>query len=317
MSFGVVAAVAGTVGGALISRDAAKDAAKDQVKGGDAAIAEDRRQYDQTREDFAPARETGSQALAAIARGLGLSGYSPPGTTAPLSFEEWQAQNPQPAAQPAGMSPLRTLAGRVTGGRLANPNAADPRAAYDQYVANFRPSAAPPDDNAVPIGEFNRSFTLEDFEKDPGYEFRRDEGRRALEGSAAASGGLFSGATGRRLERYGQDYASGEFSNAYNRFNTDRTTRFNRLATLAGVGQTATGATAAAGANASNNISDTIIGQANARAAGRVGQANAVNDGIQTLGNFYLNSRYGSPIPGSSVKTPPIYNDTSGGGWYG
>lgn len=308
MSFGIV----GAIGGALIGAKGAKDAANTQVKGGDAAIAEDRRQYDQTRTDFAPARETGSQALAAIARGLGLAGYSAPGTTAPLSFEEWQAANPAPA-QP-GL--VQTIAGRVTGGRMANPNAApvDQRAGYDAYVAGFKPSGAPTGDNAVPAGDFARDFTLADFTKDPGYQFRMDEGRNALEGSAAASGGLFSGATGKRLERYGEDYASGEYSNAYNRFNADRNTRFNRLATLAGVGQTATGATAQAGENASNNVADTIIGQANARAAGRVGAANAVNGGIQTLGNYYLNSRFGAP---SSAPKPPATYNTIGGGWYG
>jgi len=308
MSFGVVGGIVVGLAGSAISANASRHAAQDQVKGGDRAIEEDRRQYDQTREDFAPYRETGSQALGAIARGLGLGGYSPPGTTAPLSFEEWSAANPGQAQQ---LSPAAaTILGRVSG----HP-AADPRAAYESYVAGFKPTQTTgAGDNGVSIGDFNRDFTLADFQKDPGYEFRRSEGMRALEGSAAARTGVQNGRTLRELERYGEDYATGEFSNAYNRFNNDRTTRFNRLASIAGVGQTATGSTAAAGENASNNISDTIIGQANARASGRVGQANAVNNGIQTLGNFYLQNRYGGT--GSSPKTPPVYN-TGDGGWYG
>lgn len=308
--WGAVLAVGGAVAGAAISSRGAKDAAKEQTKGGDASIAETRRQYDQTREDFAPARETGSQALAAIAHGLGLSGYSKPGTAQPLSFDEWQAQ--QPAVAQPGV--VQTIAGRVTGGRLENPNKKpDPRAAYEQYVQGFQPTGAE-NPNAVPAGDFNRDFTIADFQKDPGYQFRMDEGSHALEGSAAARTGIQNGRTLKELERYGQDYASGEYSNAYSRFNNDRTTRFNRLASIAGVGQTATGATATAGANASNNVADTIIGQANARAAGRVGEANAVNNGIQTLGNYYLNQRFGSPS--SAPKTPPyVYNESNAGGW--
>lgn len=313
MSFGAIIGGVLAVGGAVIGARGAKNAAKEQVKGGDAAIDETRRQYDQTREDFAPARETGNQALASIARGLGLGGYSAPGTAAPLTFEQWQAQNPQATPQREGSSIVRTVAGRLNGGRLANPATQDPRAAYDSYIAGFKPTAQA-DDGSAPAGDFNRDFTIADFEKDPGYEFRRTEGQRALEGSAAARGGLLSGGAGRALARYGQDYASGEYSNAYSRFNNDRTTRFNRLATIAGVGQTATGSTAAAGQNASNNVADTIIGQANARAAGRVGQANAVNSGIQTLGNYYLQSRYGTP---SSAPKVPVPTPGYGGGWYG
>jgi hypothetical protein len=142
-------------------------------------------------------------------------------------------------------------------------------------------------------GDFNRDFTMADFEKDPGYEFRLNEGRRALEGSAAAGSGIFNGGVGRRLERYGQDYASGEFSNAYNRFNNDRNTRFNRLAAIAGVGQTATNTGVNAGESSSRAVSDSIIGAANAAAAGRVGEANAVTGGLESLGDYYRNRRYG------------------------
>ena len=61
-----------------------------------------------------------------------------------------------------------------------------------------------------------------DFEADPGYQFRLEQGTKALEGSAAARGGLFSGATGRSLQDYSQGLASQEYANAYNRFANDR-----------------------------------------------------------------------------------------------
>lgn len=146
-------------------------------------------------------------------------------------------------------------------------------------------------------GEFNRNFTMSDFNADPGYQFRMDQGSKALQASAAARGGLMSGGTLKSLDRYGQDYASNEYSNAYNRFNNDQTTRFNRLSTIAGLGQTSTAQTGAAGTAAAGQIGSNMIGAGNAQAAGYVGQANAVNSGISSLGNFYQQQQYMNKIP--------------------
>ena len=68
------------------------------------------------------------------------------------------------------------------------------------------------------------------FQADPGYGFRLSEGMKALERSAAARGGLMSGGTGKALQRYGQDLASQEYGNAFQRFQQDRAAR-------AGLGQ--------------------------------------------------------------------------------
>ncbi len=52
---------------------------------------------------------------------------------------------------------------------------------------------------------------------DPGYQFRLKEGQRTVENAAAARGSVLSGGTLKALDRYNQDYASGEFGNVYNR----------------------------------------------------------------------------------------------------
>ena len=52
---------------------------------------------------------------------------------------------------------------------------------------------------------------------DPGVQFRMDEGRKALEASAAAKGGLLSGPTLAALQRQGQELSSQEYGNAWNR----------------------------------------------------------------------------------------------------
>jgi len=141
-------------------------------------------------------------------------------------------------------------------------------------------------------GDFNRDFTLSDFTKDPGYDFRMQQGQRGLDASAAARGGALSGAAIKGAQRYGQDYASGEYQNAYNRFNADRTARFNRLSSIAGTGQTATNQVGAQGAQVASSIAENQIGAGNARASGYVGQGNAMSGAANTLGNWAMNSQY-------------------------
>lgn len=136
-------------------------------------------------------------------------------------------------------------------------------------------------------GIFNRNFTLQDFVKDPGYDFRLQEGTDAVEASAAARGGALSGGALKELARFGQNFASNEFNNAYNRWNNDITTRFNRLSGVAGTGQTATRDVAAAGADNARTIGDMMTSGASARASGYAGVANSVNNGVSNLANWY------------------------------
>ncbi len=56
-----------------------------------------------------------------------------------------------------------------------------------------------------------------DFQADPGYEFRRQEGLRAVQNSAAAQTGALSGAAAKAMEQYGQGLASQEYNNFFNR----------------------------------------------------------------------------------------------------
>lgn len=132
-------------------------------------------------------------------------------------------------------------------------------------------------------GDLNRDFTLADFNRDPGYQFRMDEGARGLEASAAARGGALGGGSMRALERYRQGFASSEYQNSYNRFNADRDRRFNRLASVAGIGQTATRDVAQMGTDAANRQGEYGMQGANARASGYIGRANALSGGLGSL----------------------------------
>src|SRR5512137_1325257 len=59
----------------------------------------------------------------------------------------------------------------------------------------------------IPMTDYQK-FGMDQFQQDPGYAFRLSEGQKALDRSAAARGGLISGATGKALTRYGQDMGS-------------------------------------------------------------------------------------------------------------
>lgn len=98
-------------------------------------------------------------------------------------------------------------------------------------------------------------FTPEQFyaNQDPGYGFRFSEGQKAVERQAAARNGLISGAALKASQRFGQDMASQEYQNAFNRYQTSRSNTLNPLQQLTGQGATAAGALGSyAGAYGSN-----------------------------------------------------------------
>lgn len=136
-------------------------------------------------------------------------------------------------------------------------------------------------------GSLTRSFTNEDFVKDPGYQWRMDQGTKAVEGGAAARGGLLSGAAAKALTKYGQGYASNEFNNAYSRFTNDQDRSFNKIFGTSGLGLNATGQANSVDTNYGNNMMGLMTGAGNAQAAGTMGSANAIAGGIGQMYNAY------------------------------
>ena len=131
-----------------------------------------------------------------------------------------------------------------------------------------------------PGGQFARSFGKDDFQADPGYQFRMDEGMKGITNSAAARGGLLSGAALKASATYNQNFASNEFGNAYNRFNTNQTNGFNRLASVAGIGQMANNQVQQAGTNMANNVSGNMLSAGSARSSGYIAQGNALTGAL-------------------------------------
>lgn len=129
---------------------------------------------------------------------------------------------------------------------------------------------------------------------DPSYQFRLGEGMKALERNAAARGGLISGGALKAAQRYGQDYASQEFGNAY-----------NRLAGLAGIGQTATNNMGTAAGNYGVNQGQNYMGAANARASGYVGGANALTGGLGQYLNYTQGQNLLAGLQGGGANVNP------------
>ena len=132
-------------------------------------------------------------------------------------------------------------------------------------------------------------FTMAKFQADPGYAFRLKEGLKALDRSAAARGGLLSGAQLRGITEYGQELGSQEFTNAFNRYQAERAARLNPLQSLAGMGQTTATNVAGAAGTLGSNIGSNIIGAGNARASAYMGGANAISNALSQGLNYYQN----------------------------
>ena len=167
-------------------------------------------------------------------------------------------------------------------------------------------------------------FSYNAFTADPGYAFRLAEGQKALERSAAARGGLISGAALKAAERYGQNVASDEYMNAYNRalnsYNTNvnrENTLYNRQAALAGIGQTAANTVGNAANAYGTNVGNLLTSGAAAQAAGTVGQANAVTGGLSTYLNYNQGNNLVNALNQSNVmaglQTPQGISNYFGG----
>lgn len=231
MAIGTAAAI---LGGAAISgiagASASRSAARAQQQASDAATAEQRRQYDISREDLAPYRQVGTGALNQLAAQFGVPGYSAPQAAPQYTFDPTTGQF------------------SVQGGGQA----AAPAAQANGFMAS------------------------------PGYQFRRDEGMRGLEQSAAARGGAFSGNALRGLASFNSGLASQEYGNY-----------IGGLQSLAGVGQSATNTGVQLGAQTAGNIGNALMAGGDARASGIMGAANSISNAANSGLNNYLLYRGG------------------------
>lgn len=244
------AIVGAAVVGAGASIYAGNKAAKATTKAATQANDTERYIYDTTRADYAPFREVGYGALGKLADMYGV--------------------------------PRSTGAAPSTGpsSRLYTQFGLDGRGGGDYFNLTV-------DDGGPQGGAAGTGMTpgFDGFKASPGYQFRLEEGLKAIERSAAARGNLRSGATMKSIGRFAEGTASAEYENFA-----------NRLAALAGVGQTATNSTAQAGQQFASGTSQNLLAAGNARASAYANTGNAINQGVTNLASAYLyNKGYGKP----------------------
>jgi hypothetical protein len=182
----------------------------------------------------------------------------------------------------------------------------------NELQAPFRKAGEEALNKLIPLSSNYTPFGMSQFQQDPGYAFRLSEGMKALDRTAAARGGLLSGSTLKGAQRYGQDLASQEYTNAFNRYQTERNAQLNPLQSLAGLGQTSTNTLTNAAGQMGQNLAAGYGNMGQARASGYVGGANALTSALGTGINYAQNQQYINrlPIPGSGL-TP--YSGAYGG----
>lgn len=146
--------------------------------------------------------------------------------------------------------------------------------------------------------------------QNPGYQFRLDQGMKGVENSASARGMSLSGNTLKGLTEYGQNYATGEYQNALNRYGT-----LANYGSGAVAGQS--GASNMYGAQMGQNYNNlgNAMGQGYQNlgainAAGAMAPYNALATGVNTglnvwgMQNMFNQPSAGSMSPSSSGGVP-------------
>ena len=109
---------------------------------------------------------------------------------------------------------------------------------------------------------------------DPGYQFQFNEGQKALNNGAAARGMTYSGAQGKALQRYGNDFASTKLDDS-----------LRRLQSVAGLGQVGSSSNNAATANYANNAGNNALNMGNARGSVYGNMANIGGNALSGIFN--------------------------------
>ncbi len=203
------AAAAGAVAGAVISGEASKKAAGTAASAQDRARDEQQRQFDVTQEQNKPWLEAGQRGLGSYEELLGRQAEFGGQIRSEIPGQFQSPTNiPQPYQSPTNI-----------------PGAYQGQAG--DYFGRIESQVQP-----------GFQFGREEFDqyKDPGYDFRREEGLRALERGNARGGQRNSGYNTRSLMELGQNLGSQEFGRARERAFGDYQSRIGREEQIYGRG---------------------------------------------------------------------------------
>jgi hypothetical protein len=284
MSLAILASLAG---GAIQAIGAGK-AAKAQEKQAAQQMALQKGMYEDQTQNLAPWLGTGTTAQNALAWEMGLGSRPMIGGTAP-QIETFTVGGQQQSGGYGG-----DLAGAFFGGGALpigdNRMPSGGTGSRTMYRVNGQTFGTLADAQAYANANLTGGKAYGGFKETPGYKFALGQGLDAVQSSAAARGGLYSGNAMTSMNDYAQGMANQEYGNYY-----------NRLAGIAGNGQNAAAMQGAAGQNYVTGATNALGSIGDARAAGAVGFGNAINDGITNAIGAW---QYGQTANPSANKSP-------------
>lgn len=301
---------AGTVAAGYLAGEGAKDAAGKGAAGQEAGIIEQRRQYDQARQDSAPYRE--------VATGKPI--YA--GGVSPIQWDEKTAELKR--ARDAGEITMREWQQAIfeKGDRPDDSSITGYAGGALQELAGYGRSKV---DEVAPF-EFDYGAY-----KDPGYDFRVAESERALNRNAAGMGKVVSGNRLRGIMDLNQEMASQEYGAARGRALQDyslnvvdpyaraygrETDYLNRQSSLANIGQTSTSELGRLGAGSASNIAGMYGNIGKYGAAGTLGQYGAYSKAFGDLGkigqDYYQSRQAPQSSRGGTGNNPYVEGDAYG-----
>lgn len=285
------------IGGAVIGGGASVLAADKQAGATKDAINAQQGNIANTRTDLAPYRSAGNSALQALMARLGIG----PDTSQSGYYDVYNK----------GVAALDAAHKAKYGFSVFDPRA--DAASRDQQLAAISQQASDhlrgAGSNNPQWGSLLKPFTGADLASSPGYQFNLTEGEKAINNLAASRGSYFSGGAAKDLTKYATDYAGTKFNDAFNQDQATKAMTANLLSGVSNQGMGATNTGVNASTSGTNSIADLMTQGGNAQAAGIVGPANAVNQGIGNYINWQNQSRtldllrspsYGSNVSGSA-----------------
>lgn len=167
------------------------------------------------------------------------------------------------------------------------------------------------DASAKGYGTLGGAVSPVDVTSDPGYQFGFSQGQTALNNQLGARGMRNSGAALKAAARYGNDYGTTKYNDAFNRVIANRSAQLNPLQSLAGAAQTGASTVAQAGQNYGNTVSGNQTALGNALGANSLSQGNiwggSVNQlasglkGINWGGSPYGSDQYGNAFTNMDI----------------
>jgi hypothetical protein len=265
-----------------VQANAAKKAAKAQSKSADQATQLQKEMFDQITANYAPFLKAGKQGMAAYLYEMGLAGKPTFGMKPAMKIEEIDLNVGQRRDSDGNVIPGQSNTKGYKVGTQTFSTLGEAQA-YQKEQQGGR--------------------QYEGYSMSPMAKYLMQEGMEGIEGGAAASGGLFSGATLEALE-----------GNRRQVVQADTSDYMSRLLGLTNMGMGAAGNQASAGQNYANNVGNLAMQAGNAKAQGYMGVGNAISGFMGDAAGIYgyFNNpmqAYASPTmaTGQAPKPNPFY----------